>query len=100
MRGIKMVNEQNLKKRIGVITVPGGKGFNGYNFELNFLQPNQSFCLTREKINVLDRLGPEGWWRSYIPNIAKGKPVYLSHRQLYLDSLRAIGLTITEDLLR
>lgn len=96
-----MVSKQNINQKINVITIPGGgKGFSGYNIELNFTEPNDSFYLTRAKINQLDSQGPEGWWRSYIPLIVKGKPIVISHKPNYLDALKRIGLKFNEELVR
>lgn len=92
---------ENKSEHIKVITVPaGGKGFSGFNFILNFTAPNENFKLTRKIVEQLDSKGSESWWKSYIVQIAKGKPVWLDHRPVYLDALRNVGLIIDKELLR
>lgn len=57
---------------------------------------NEGYELTRAKVDILDQLKPEGWWRSYIPAIMNETRLFKPAPR-YLKQFQAIGLKINED---
>ena len=57
---------------------------------------NKGFVLTRGRIDILDQLKPEGWWRSYIPAIMNETRLFKPAPR-NIKQFKAIGLKINED---